>query len=155
MAALKDRLQADLVAAIKAHDEATKSALRMALATIGTEEVAGKAARELSEAEELTVLTKEVAKRKDSAEAYAAGGRDDLVAHELEAASIIERYLPAALTDAELDEIVADEVAKAAAATGEAPTMRSMGPLMKAIGARVAGRANGSVVAGKVRAALS
>ncbi|QLQ15717.1 MAG: GatB/YqeY domain-containing protein [Micropruina sp.] len=155
MAALKDRLQVDLVAAIKAHDEATKSALRMALAAIGTEEVAGKAARELSEAEELTVLTKEVAKRKDSAEAYAAGGRDDLVAKELRAAEIVQRYLPAALSDAELDEIVADEVAKVAAASGEAPTMRSMGPLMKAVGPRVAGRANGSVVAAKVRAALT
>lgn len=155
MAGLKDRLQADLVAAIKAHDEPVKSALRMAIAAIGTEEVAGKQARALSDAEELQVLTKEVAKRRDSAEAYAAGNRDDLVAKELQAMEILQPYLPQQLTDAELDAIVAEEVAAVAAATGAAPTIRNMGQVMKAVTPRISGRADGAAAAAKVKAALS
>ena len=78
MAELKDRLKADLVTAMKARDEAAKSNLRMAIAAIGVEEVAGEQARALTEAEEQAVLTKEVSKRRDSAQAYADGNRPEL-----------------------------------------------------------------------------
>lgn len=155
MAELKQRLQADLVTAIKAHDEPVKAALRMALSAIGTEEVAGVEARDLTADEELAVLTKEVAKRKDSAEAYAAGGRDDLVANETKAISVLQVYLPQPLTEAELSEIVAAEVAAVAAQLGAEPTMRNMGQVMKGVTAKVAGRADGALAAAKVKAALS
>ncbi|MGC3993429.1 MAG: GatB/YqeY domain-containing protein [Propionicimonas sp.] len=155
MAELKDRLQADMVAAMKAHDEITKSTLRMAVAAIKTEQVAGTEARELSDDEVVGVLNREVAKRRDSAEAYTAGHRPELAAKELAEVEVLQRYLPAALTDVELDAIVAEEVAAAAAQLGSAPTMRQMGLVIKAVNARAAGRAEGAKVAAKVKAALS
>jgi uncharacterized protein YqeY len=155
MSEFSDRLQADLVAAMKAHDELTKSTLRMAVAAIKNEQVAGKEARELSDAEVLGVLNREVAKRRDSAEAYTAGNRPELAEKELAEIEVLQRYLPAALTDAELDAIVTEEVAAAAAQLGSAPTMRQMGLVIKAVNARAAGRAEGATVAAKVKAALA
>ncbi len=155
MAELKDRIQADMVAAMKAHDELTKSTLRMAVAAIKNEQVAGKEARELSDAEVRGVLNREVAKRRDSAEAYTAGNRPELAAKELAEVDVLQRYLPARLTEAELDEIVAEEVASAAAQLGAAPSMKQMGLVIKAVNARAAGRADGATVAAKVKAALS
>ena len=102
MAAIKTRLKTDLVAALKAHDEARKSTVRMALAAIANEEVAGKAARELSDTEEQTVLAREVSKRKDSAEAYTSGNRPELAEKELAEAAILAEYLPQQLTEAEI-----------------------------------------------------
>jgi uncharacterized protein YqeY len=155
MSDFSDRLQADLVTAMKAHDELTKSTLRMAVAAIKNEQVAGKEARELSDAEVVGVLNREVAKRRDSAEAYTAGNRPELAAKELAEVEVLQRYLPAALTDAELDAIIAEEVASAAAQLGSAPTMRQMGLVIKAVNARAAGRAEGAIVAAKVKAALA
>ncbi|MFT4108848.1 GatB/YqeY domain-containing protein [Propionicimonas sp.] len=155
MAELSDRLQADMVAAMKAHDEITKSTLRMAIAAIKTEQVAGAEARELSDSEVVAVLNREVAKRRDSAEAYTAGRRPELAAKELAEVEVLQRYLPAALTEAELDAIVAEEVDAAATQLGAAPTMRQMGLVIKAVNARAAGRAEGAKVAAKVKAALS
>lgn len=155
MGSVKARLKADLVAAMKAHDEVTKSTVRMALAAIAVEEVAGTAARELSEAEELSVLTREVNKRKDSAQAYAAGNRPELAAKELAEADILRLYLPAPLSEADLDALVAEEVSAAATALGGRPTMKQMGQVIKAVNARANGRADGGTIAAKVRAALS
>ena len=155
MSELADRMQADLVAAMKARDDLVRSTLRMAMTAIKNEEVAGTEARELSDNEVLGVLNREVAKRRDSAEAYTAGNRPELAEKELAEVEVLQRYLPAALTDAELDAIVAEEVAAAAALAGEALTMRQMGLVIKAVNARAAGRAEGAKVAAKVKAALS
>ncbi len=155
MAGLKDTLRADRIAAMKARDEIAKNTLGMALTAIQLEEVAGTVARELSDDEVVKVLTREVAKRKDSAQAYADGKRPELAEKELAEAAVIQAYLPAALTDDEVDGLVAEEVAAAAAALGEAPTMKQMGQVIKAVNARAQGRAEGAVVAAKVRAALS
>jgi len=155
MSELADRMQADLVAAMKARDDLVRSTLRMAMTAIKNEEVAGTEARELSDNEVLGVLNREVAKRRDSAEAYTAGHRPELAEKELAEVEVLQRYLPAALTDAELDAIVAEEVAAAAAQVGEALTMRQMGLVIKAVNARAAGRAEGAKVAAKVKAALS
>ena len=83
----------------------------MAIAAIKNEKVAGKAARELSDADEIAVLQREVAKRKDSAQAYTDGNRPELAARELAEVEVLARYLPAPLTDEELDALVAEEVA--------------------------------------------
>ena len=155
MSELKDRIQADLVTAMKARDDLVRSTLRMAMSAIQNEQVAGKQARELSDPEVLAVLNREVAKRRDSAEAYTAGNRPELADKELAEVEVLQRYLPAALTDAELDAIVAEEVAAAAAQAGEPVTMRQMGTVIKAVNARAAGRAEGATVAAKVKAALA
>jgi uncharacterized protein YqeY len=155
MSELSDRLQTDLVTALKAHDAVTLSTLRMTIAAIKNEQVAGKEARVLSDAEVVGVLNREVAKRRDSAEAYTAGKRPELAAKELSEVEVLQRYLPTALTDEELDAIVAEEVSAAAASTGGAPTMKQMGLVIKAVNARAAGRAQGAKVAAKVKAALT
>ena len=155
MSELADRLHADLVAAMKDRDELTRSTLRMAIAAIKNEQVAGKEARTLEQGEVITVLNREVAKRRDSAEAYTTGNRPELAERELAEIEILQRYLPAALTDAELDELVAAEVAAAAQALGEQPSMKQMGLIIKAVNAKASGRAEGAKVAAKVKAALA
>lgn len=155
MAELKDRMKVDLVTAMKAKDDAAKSNLRMAIAAIGVEEVAGASARALTNDEEIAIVTKEVSKRRDSAQAYTDGGRPELAAKETSEAEFLQQYLPAPLTDDELDVIVAEEVAAAQAAAGEKPTMKQMGGIVKAVNARVAGRAQGGKVAAKVKASLA
>ena len=155
MSELSDRLQTDLVTAMKAREVLTLSTLRMAIAAIRNEQVAGKKARVLSEAEVVTVLNREVAKRRDSAEAYTAGQRPELAAKELAEVEVLQRYLPTALTDEELDAIVAEEVSAAAASLGGAPSMKQMGLVIKAVNERAAGRAQGAKVAAKVKAALA
>lgn len=152
---LEENLHQDMVAAMKARDSALVTTLRMAIGALKNEKVAGKEARQLSEADEIAVLQREVRSRRDSAQAYTDGMRPELAAKELAEVDILSRYLPAMLSDAELDAIVAEEVATAAASAGGAPGMRQMGAVMKAVNARVAGRAEGSAVAAKVRAALA
>lgn len=155
MAVIKDRLKTELVAALKARDEARKSTVRMALAAIANEEVAGKEARELSEAEEQQVLAREVSKRKDSAEAYTGGNRPELAAKELAEVAILAEFLPQQLSEDEIAAIVNEEVAVIAATLGEKPSMRQMGQVMKAVTPRIAGRGDGKTAANLVRAALA
>lgn len=147
---LKDRLRADLTAAIKGRDELQAAALRMALTAITNEEVAGTAARTLSEAETVTVLTREVKKRREAAEAFAGAGRDEQAARERAEGEVLSRYLPAQLTDDELKALVADAIAE----TG-AVGPKSMGVVMKALNPKVAGRAEGGRVAAAVKSALA
>lgn len=155
MATLEAQLTDDMKTAMKAGEKERVSTLRMAIAALKNEKVAGKVARELTEADELKVLNAEVSKRKDSAEAYTAGNRPELAAKELAEAEILSAYLPARLTEAEVDALVATAVADAESATGEKPTMRQMGQIIKAVNAEVAGRADGATVAAKVKAALA
>src|SRR5579885_2633039 len=146
---LKDRLRADLTAAIKGRDELQAAALRMALTAITNEEVAGAAARTLSEAETVTVLTREVKKRREAAEAFAGAGRDEQAARERAEGEVLSRYLPAQLTDDELKALVADAIAETGAAG-----VKSMGVVMKALTPKIAGRAEGGRVAAAVKSAL-
>jgi uncharacterized protein YqeY len=149
MAELKTRLRADLTTAMKAKDAFATGTLRMALAAIANEEVAGKAARELSGQEEQQVVTREVRKRRESAEVYAAAGRAELADKETKEADLLAAYLPQALPEAELDAIIAEEVARVPGAT-----LKQMGVVIKAVNARVQGRAEGATVAAKVKALL-
>ncbi|HET7724509.1 MAG TPA: GatB/YqeY domain-containing protein, partial [Propionibacteriaceae bacterium] len=151
MAALKDQLRTDLTTAMKARDTFRTGVLRMVLSAIQTEEVAGASARELSEDEERAVVGREVRKRKESAELYQSGNRPELAEKELTEAELLTTYLPAALTEDELDAMVAEEVA----ALGEGASMKQMGAVIKAVNARAKGRAEGGVIAAKVKAALA
>ena len=102
----------------------------------------------------LAVLTREVNRRRDSAEAYTAGNRPELAEKETAEAELIGRYLPAPLTEAELDALVAEEVAAAEASAAAKPTMKQMGQIIRAVNGRAQGRAQGGEIAAKVRAAL-
>ena len=150
MAELKDRLRADLTHAMKAKDTFTTGVLRMAIASIANEEVSGTAAHELTDTEEQAVLIREVHKRRDSAQAYTQGNRPELAEKEEREATLLSTYLPAPLTEAELDQIVTEEVNAV-----DGATMKQMGQIIKAVNARTQGRADGSVVAAKVRTALN
>lgn len=147
---LKERLRTDLTAAIKGRDELRTAALRMALSAITNEEVAGTTVRTLSDAETVTVITREVKKRREAAEAFAGAGRAEQAAREQAEGEVLSHYLPAQLTDEELSALVADAIAE----TG-AVGPKSMGLVMKAVNPKVAGRAEGGRVAGAVKAALS
>jgi uncharacterized protein YqeY len=154
MAELKARLRADLTTAMKARDTLTTGVLRMALAAVGTEEVAGSEARELSDDEVLRVLNREVRKRKEAAEAFQGAGRAEQAAGELAEADVLSAYLPRQLDDAELAEIVDRAFATVTEQLGSAPGQRQMGQVMKAANAEVAGRADGAKVAALVKARL-
>ena len=143
MGTLEDRLHQDMITAMKARDTVLTTTLRMGIGALKNEKVAGKQARELSEADEIAVLQREVRSRKDSAQAYTEGGRPELAAKELAEIEVLSAYLPAMLSDEELDAIVTEEVSSAEQASGEKPTMRQMGAVIKAVNARTAGRAEG------------
>jgi len=149
MAALKDRLRSDLTAAMKARDEVTVRTLRMALTSVTKEEVAGTTARELSDDEVLTVLTREAKRRREAADAFAAAGRDEQAKAERAEGAVLGAYLPAQLSDDELGELVAVAIEE----TG-ASTPRDMGQVMKVLTPRVAGRAQGGRIAAEVRRRL-
>jgi uncharacterized protein YqeY len=149
MSALKDQLEADLRDSMKARDELVTSTLRMAIAAVRTAEVAGAKARELSDDEVLGVLAKEAKKRREAAEAFAGAGRADAARKEQDEERILQRYLPAQLSDAEIADLVA-----AALADGGFTEKSQMGPAMKAAQAAVAGRAEGGRVAAVVRRQL-
>jgi uncharacterized protein YqeY len=150
MGQLKDRLQADLTAAMKAQDELTRATLRMVLTALGNEAVAGAEARKLSDEEELKVVAREGKKRREAAEAFQLGGATARAERELAEERVIAAYLPAQLSDDELAALVAEAVAETGAAGPQA-----MGQVMKAVGPKVAGRAEGGRVAAAVRAALA
>ncbi len=155
-------------AAMKAREQLRTSTLRMALAAVRTAEVAGTAARELSDDEVLAVLTKEAKRRREAATAFADAGRVDQAEKERAEERILDEYLPSQLDDAELSRIVAGALAgvtgatvgggDAATAGGPGPGTGSgravLGPAMKAAQAAVAGRAEGGRVAAEVRRQL-
>jgi len=148
-AQLKSTLRADLHASMRAREALRTETLRMALTAITNEEVAGTTARELSDDEVLRVLTKEAKKRREAATAYVEAKRPELAAKEEAELAILEAYLPAQLSDAELEALVAQAISE----TG-ASGMPQMGLVMKAVGALVAGRADGGRVAVIVKAQL-
>ncbi len=150
MGTLKDRLIADLTAAMKARDELVTATLRMALTAVRTEEVAGKAARELSDQEVLSVLAREAKKRREAAEAFAAGGRTELAERERAENVVLERYLPAQLSDDDLADLVRKGLAEAGVTD-----VKQLGKAMKVVQAAVAGRAEGGRVAAEVRRQLT
>ena len=150
MSTLKARLESDLRTAMKARDELVTSTLRMALTAVRAAEVSGKEARELSDDEVLTVLTKEAKKRREAATAFADAGRDALATKERAEEDVLSAYLPAQLSDEELRQLVAG-----ALAAGNFSGKQSMGPAMKAAQAAVAGKAEGGRVAAEVRRQLS
>jgi uncharacterized protein len=150
MPELKARLRSDLNGAMKARDELRTATLRMTLAAITTEEVAGQQPRELSDDDVLRVITREAKKRREAAEAFDAGGRPELARRERAEGGVLEDYLPQQLDDTELAELVRAAIAESGA-TGPG----QMGPVMRVVQPRAAGRADGKRLSDEVRRQLS
>jgi hypothetical protein len=150
MSDLKARLHDDLTTAMKARDELRTATLRMALTAIKNEEVSGGEARVLDDAAVLKVLAREGKKRREAAEAYANAGRPELAEREVAEGRVLDEYLPAQLSDEELDALVAAAVAETGASAPQ-----QMGAVMKVVTPKVAGRAEGGRVAAAVKKALA
>ncbi len=150
MATLKDRLKTDLTSAMRSKDELRTATIRMALTSITNAEVAGPRARELSDDEVITVLTKEAKKRREAAQAFRDGGRTDRAEREEAEAAVLAEYLPEPLSDDELARLVDAAITETGA---ESP--RDMGKVMKVVQSQVAGRAEGGKVAALVKSRLT
>lgn len=151
MSTLKDRLRADLTTAIKARDEIRSSTLRMVLTAVTNAEVAGKAAKELTDDEVLTVLSSEAKKRREAAVAFEEGNRPEQAAKERAETAVLQDYLPQQLGVEEIAAIVSAAVEKIGAA-GAGP--KAMGQVMGIVTPQVKGRADGAAVAAEVRRQL-
>jgi uncharacterized protein YqeY len=146
---LKEKLQSDLTDAIRSRAEVKSGTVRMLLAAITTEEVSGKSARVLTDAEIITVLSREAKKRREAVEAYLAAKRTDLADKEKAEGDVIAEYLPAQLSEDEIKKMIADAITETGAA-GPA----GMGLVMKVLSPKIAGKADGGLVSGLVKAAL-
>ena len=145
---LRERIQDDTTAAMRSGDVLRRDVLRMASSAAYNLEK--EQLRELSEDQLIGVLTREVKQRRESVEAYRAGGREDLASREEAEIAILKEYLPEPLTDEQLDALVGEGIA----ATGSA-TPRDLGKVMGWLAPRTRGRADGKVVSTKVAAALA
>ena len=147
---LKEKLQTDLTDAIRARDEVKSGTIRMLLAAITNEEVAGKTAKILVDAEVVTVLSREAKKRREAVEAYTQAKRDDLANKEKAEAVVIALYLPEQLSEADIKKLIADAITETNA-SGPA----GMGLVMKELQPKIAGKADGGLVSALVKAALA
>jgi hypothetical protein len=147
---LKERIRTDINAAMRARDQVRLRALRMALTSIQNEEVSGKSAKELSDADVIKILTRETKKRREAAEAFESAGRAAQAAAERAEGEVLAEYLPAQLADEELTRLVA-----AAIAESGVDGMSGMGKVMKIVTPQTAGRADGGRVAAEVKRQLA
>lgn len=146
---LADKIQSDIVAAMKAREELRLSVLRMVKAAIQHKEI--EKIRKLDEAESIGLLQTLVKQRKESIEQFAKGGRQDLVDKENKELAILETYLPAGASEAEMDVAIT----KAIAETG-ATSIKQMGAVVKAAKSALEGKAiDGKALSDRVRDRLS
>ena len=148
--ALKEKLQSDLTQSMRDRDELRSGTIRMVLTAIKNEEVSGKEARELSDAEVITVLSREAKKRREAAEAFEQAGAKERADIEKAEGEIIATYLPAQLSESEIKELITAAIAETGASRPQ-----QMGLVMKSIQPKIAGRADGGLVSSLVKAALS
>jgi len=147
---IKEQLQSDLTEAIRSRNEIVSGTIRMVLTSIRNEEVSGKEERTLTDAEIITVLTREGKKRREAAEAFADAGRADKAELEKAEGEVIAKYLPAQMSEDDVKKLVAAAIAQSGAAgPGD------MGKVMGILKPQVAGKADGGLVSGLVKAALA
>lgn len=149
MATLKEQLRSDLTASMKAQEVTRRETLRMVLAAVSAEEVAGDVSRELSDEDVVKILAREAKRRRESAEAFRGAGRDELADQEEAELVVIESYLPKQLSDDDVAALVTTALA-GLDATGPA----AMGPAMKAATAAAAGSVDGKRLSAEVRRQL-
>jgi uncharacterized protein YqeY len=148
---LKERLRADLTAAIKERNKVRSGTIRMVLSAISEAEVAGKTAVELSDQQVLDVVVREAKKRREAEDAFAAAGRAELADKEHDEAAVLADYLPKQLTAAEVTAIVTEAIETTGA--GDLG-MRGMGKVMAVVTPQTKGKADGGVVAAEVKRQL-
>jgi uncharacterized protein len=144
---LKQRLATEMTGALRAGQKVRLSTLRLLAAAVKNREV--ELRRELTDDEFIEVVGRQVKQRRDSIEAYAGAGREDLAGREREERAILQAYLPEPLSEAEVDALV-DEALAATRATGPG----DMGKVMGALMARAKGRVDGKAAQAKVRGRL-
>ena len=141
---LQERLGQELKAAMLARDADRLSALRMLKSAIGYAQIERKSETS-SDAEIVALVQKEVKKRRDSMEQFDKGGRPELAEKERKEITVLEAFLPQALSPEELETLVRATIAELGATT-----KKDMGPVIKAVQAKAAGRADGKTVSGLV-----
>ncbi|MFN2541613.1 MAG: GatB/YqeY domain-containing protein [Chthoniobacterales bacterium] len=147
---LSDRLDSDLKDAMRAKDATRLSVLRMSKAALKNAAIEKSGAdAQLSDAEAAQVIRKQVKQRQDSIESFEKGGRTELAAKEKAELSILQSYLPRAMSPDELAKVVRETIAEVGA-TSKA----QMGAVMKALQAKVAGRADGKTLSTEVQRQL-
>ena len=157
MAAIAERMQADIVAAMKAREEHRLTTLRMVKSAMKNKEIDKRAP--LDEVEEAAVLTTLIKQRKDSAEQFTNGGRPELAEKERVEIGMIEGYLPQSASEGEVREIVLGALEHLAKdADGVRPGPKDMGPAMRVVRQRILAsgiRADGGLVSEMVKAELA
>jgi uncharacterized protein len=144
-----DRIQTDLVTAMKAKDELRLSVLRMVKSALKLKEIDKRAP--LTDLESLQILQTLVKQRRESVEQFTQGGRQDLADKEAKEITMIEAYLPAAPSDADMERAIAEAVSE----TG-ADSLKQMGAVVKAARTKLEGKAiDGKVLSDKVRDTLA
>ncbi|MCB1830355.1 MAG: GatB/YqeY domain-containing protein [Chromatiaceae bacterium] len=145
---LKTRIKDEMVAAMKAGDKRRLGTIRLLLAAIKQREVDERI--ELDDTQVLVVLDKMVKQRKDSIEQYEKAGRTDLAEQESFEISVLQEYLPAALSDDEIDTLIDETISN----TG-ATSIKEMGKVMGEIKPKAQGRADMGKISAKIRARLT
>lgn len=145
---LKIRISDDMKAAMRAKEKERLGVIRLILAAIKQKEVDERI--ELDDAQILAVLDKMVKQRRDSIEQYNNAGREELAAKEQAEIEVIQQYMPAELSEDELDKLVQESVAAVGASS-----MQDMGKVMAQLKPKVQGRADMGKVSQKVKAAIS
>jgi hypothetical protein len=139
MAALTEKIRADLTAAMKAQEKERLSTLRMLQSAIKNEQI--NSGHELSDEEAMTVIRKAVKQRQDSIEQYTNAGRTELADKEKSEMELLKTYLPAEMSEAELESGLREIIAS----TG-AQSKKDLGKVMKEATARFKGRADGKKI---------
>ncbi len=145
---LKSRITADITIAVKGRDQFTVDALRMVISAVKNKEIEKKA--DIDDKAIISILSTLVKQRREAAELYRKGNREELAAKEEKEIELLKVYLPEALSDDELVKIVAGAADEVGAAS-----LADMVKVMKAVMAKVAGRADGTVVSDLVKKQLS
>ncbi|HZT96092.1 MAG TPA: GatB/YqeY domain-containing protein [Chloroflexota bacterium] len=149
---MRDRVEADYKAALKARDSDTVSTLRMLKAAIQNAEIVKRAP--LTEDEALAVLRREAKVRRESRDEFERGGRQDLAARERTALDVLNGYLPAELDEDQLRTMINLALAELTPEQRDNPRA-ALGPLIKKVMAQTGGRAEGGTVSAMARSALS
>jgi uncharacterized protein YqeY len=144
---LKERITEDMKTAMRAGDKDRLGLIRMLQAAIKQREVDERI--QLDDAQTLSVIEKMIKQRKESVVQFQSGGREDLVAKESAEIAVLQGYLPAQLSEAELDAIVKDAIATTGAAS-----VKDMGKVMGLVKQKAAGRADMAAVGARIKAAL-
>jgi len=144
---LKDRVTEDMKAAMRAKDSERLGTIRMITAAIKQREVDERIA--LDDTQVLAVVEKMIKTRKESVVQFQSGGRDDLVAREQKEIELLQSYLPAQLSETEVDTLIAESIAQSGAAS-----IKDMGKAMALLKQKAQGRADMAAVSAKLKAKL-